>query len=264
MTTSELHAADVERLVAVLEDARSDDPGPAMPWALLEGLLHLVPCDLEVSYQHHEYAAYRMPLHQVVEPGGVRSGPFSTPEDPDDPFWVYWWHGPCSWPQRTGDLRRVTMIRDFFPTERDRLADPISDVLGAELHDCMLVSLPAPPGEARRICFMRGSGPPFTERDRQIAMLLRPHLQEIWLDAERRRSGVPKLTPREWEVLALAAEGVPFAAIADQLFISVGTVRKHMEHVRERLGVHSIPAAAVKAMPHAPAHLRLPRRRPPG
>ena len=90
----------------------------------------------------------------------------------------------------------------------------------------------------------------------EIAMLLRPHLQEIWLDAERRRDGVPQLTPREWEVLALAAGGLPYAAIAEQLFISVGTVRKHMEHVRERLGVHSIPAAAAKAMPHAPAHLR--------
>ena len=91
-------------------------------------------------------------------------------------------------------------------------------------------------------------------------MLLRPHLQEIWLDAERRRAGVPQLTPREWELLALAAGGMPYAAIAGRLFISVGTVPKHMEHVRERLGVHSIPAAAAVAMPHAPAALRRPRR----
>ena len=58
-------------------------------------------------------------------------------------------------------------------------------------------------------------------------------------------------------MLALAATGMPYAAIGERLFISVGTVRKHMEHVRERLGVHSIPAAAAKAMPHAPAHLRV-------
>ena len=104
---------------------------------------------------------------------------------------------------------------------------------------------------------MRHSEPSFTERERQIAMLLRPHLQEIWLDAERRRAGVPQLTAREWEVLALAATGMPYAVVADQLFISVGTVRKHMEHVRVRLGVHSIPAAAAVAMPHAPARLRI-------
>jgi DNA-binding CsgD family transcriptional regulator len=256
MTTSELRAADVERIVDVLEDARSDDPGPAMPWALLQGLLHLVPCDRDVSFQHHEYAAFRTPVHQVVEPGEVRIGPFSHPEDPDEPFWQYWWRGPCSWPQRTGDLRRVLLTRDFFPTERDRLADPISELL-PEVRESMLVSLPAPPGEARRVLFMRQTGPSFTERDRQVAMLLRPHLQEIWLDAERRRAGVPQLTHREWEVLALAAGGMPYAEIAGQLFISVGTVRKHMEHVRERLGVHSIPAAAAIAMPHAPASLRV-------
>src|SRR5215218_9980837 len=42
---------DVHRLVDVLDDARHDDPGEAMPWALLEGLQRLVPCDLCVSYQ---------------------------------------------------------------------------------------------------------------------------------------------------------------------------------------------------------------------
>jgi DNA-binding CsgD family transcriptional regulator len=257
MTTCELRDADVEALVDVLEDARSDDPGPAMPWALLEGLQRLVPCDLDVSFQHHEYAAFRTPVHQAVEPGGVRIGPFSHPVEPEHPFWQHWWRGPCSWPQRTGDLRRVTMIRDFFPTEQAWLADPMSEVLGPAVRECMLVSLPAAPGEARRICFMRHDGPAFTERDRQVAMLLRPHLQEVWLDAERRRVGVPQLTPREWEVLALAAQGLPYPAIARTLFLSVGTVRKHMEHVRERLGVHSVPAAVAKAMPHAPASLRV-------
>jgi DNA-binding CsgD family transcriptional regulator len=256
VTTSELYGADVEQLVRVLEEGREDAAGEAMPWALLEGLLRLVPCDYDVSYQHHDHGACRTPLHQVVRPGGLRDGPFSTPVDPDHPFWRYWWHGPCSWPQRTGDLQRVTLIRDFFPTEREWLADPMSEVLGPDVRECMLVSLPAAPGEARRICFMRTTGS-FSERDRQVGSLLRPHLQEIWLDAERRRAGVPQLTAREWEVLALAATGMPYAAIADQLFISTGTVRKHMEHVRERLGVHSIPAAAAVAMPHAPAHLRV-------
>jgi DNA-binding CsgD family transcriptional regulator len=255
MTTSELYATDVEALVGVLDDARSDPPGPAMPWALLEDLQRLIPCDLDVSFQHHEPRASRTLLIQGVEVGGRRAdvlGP--TPEEPDDPFWRYWWQGPCSWPQRTGDLRRVIKTRDFLLTEHDRLADPGSEIL-PELRECMMISLAAAPGEARRICFMRHDGPWFTERDRQLAALLRPHLQEIWLDAERRRAGVPQLTTREWEVLALAAAGMPYAVIADQLFISVGTVRKHMEHVRERLGVHSIAAAAARAMPHAPGHL---------
>jgi DNA-binding CsgD family transcriptional regulator len=257
VSTGELYAAHVEALVRVLDEAREDEPGPGMPWALLAGLQRLVPCDIDVSYQHHEYRASRSLLRHSVAEDGERLGPDGPePSDPDDPFWQYWWHGLGSWPQRSGDLRRVIQTRDFFPTERERLADPICEVL-PELREAMIVSLPAAPGEARRVIFMRYRGPSFTERDRQIATLLRPHLQELWLDAERRRAGVPQLTPREWEVLALAASGMPYAVLADHLFISVGTVRKHMEHVRERLGVHSIPAAAAVAMPHAPPHLRI-------
>jgi DNA-binding NarL/FixJ family response regulator len=40
-----------------------------------------------------------------------------------------------------------------------------------------------------------------------------------------------------------------YADIAAELFISVTTVRKHMEHVRERLGVHNVTAAAAVALP---------------
>ena len=72
MTTSELRADDVARLVQVVEDARDDDPGEAMPWALLEGLQRLVPCDLEVSYQHHAPTAHHTLLAQALEPGDVR------------------------------------------------------------------------------------------------------------------------------------------------------------------------------------------------
>jgi N-acetyl-anhydromuramyl-L-alanine amidase AmpD len=38
VSTSELYTTDVEALVRVLDEAREDDPGPAMPWALLANL----------------------------------------------------------------------------------------------------------------------------------------------------------------------------------------------------------------------------------
>jgi DNA-binding CsgD family transcriptional regulator len=256
MTTSELRSGDLDRMAAVVEDAYADDPTDALPWALLEGLARLVPCDVEVNYQRHDLRACATPCIQSVEPGDVRLPAEAIAPDPADPFWQNWWTSMCSWPQRSGDLRRVVHTGDFFPTERQRLADPMREVL-PDIAAAMIVSLPAPPGEARRVVFFRGTSPGFTERDRQVATLLRPHLQEIWLDAERRRAAVPRLSPREWELLALAAAGRSNADIAAQLFISVGTVRKHMEHIRERVGVHSIAAAAAVAMPHAPAHLRV-------
>jgi DNA-binding CsgD family transcriptional regulator len=252
MSAGHLRERDAETLFGVLEDGRRDDPAEAMPWALLDGLLRLIPCDLDVTYQHHVPGARKTRLIQGADPDGRREVLRLGREPVDEPFWQLWPHSMCSWPQRTGDLRTVIHTGDFLPTDRARRADPMLRYLEG-LQYSMIVSLPAPPGEVRRVIFMRASGPAFTERDRQVAALARPHLQEIWLDAEQRRRGVPRLSRREWEVLERAATGMTYDEIAAALFISVGTVRKHMEHVRERLGVHSVAAAAALALPRPPA-----------
>jgi DNA-binding CsgD family transcriptional regulator len=252
MSAGHLREGDADLLLQLVEDARHDDTGDPVPWALLEGLQRLVPCDEWVTFQHHDYGHRVTLLMQGVDEDGVHEE-----VDLDDPrchaeqFWQTWWQGPCSWPQRTGDLHSVLLSTDLFPTERDRLADPTSE--DNDVRYDMSVSLPAAPGEARRFEFMRGDGPAFSERDRQLMTLLRPHLIEICRDAERRRTGVPRLTPREWEVLALAGAGLSYDDIARQLVVSRATVRKHMENVRTRLGVHSIGAAAALALPHAPS-----------
>lgn len=248
MSVAHLREGDALRLLRVIEDAREDDPGAAMPWGLLEGLQRLIPCDLEVNYQHHAPARRTTRLIQWVTPRGVRGVESIGPLPPDDPFWSHWPTSMCSWPQRTGDLQSVIQTGDFLPTERARRADPMLRLLG-DLRHSLIVSLPAAPGEARRVTFMRASDPAFSERDRAVAALARPHLQEIWLNAERRRRGLPQLSRREWEVLERAATGMTYGDIAAELFISVSTVRKHMEHVRERLGVHSVTAAAAVALP---------------
>jgi len=54
-----------------------------------------------------------------------------------------------------------------------------------------------------------------------------------------------RLTDREREVLAGIASGQTNTQIARALDISVGTVRKHVEHILGRLGVASRTAAAV-------------------
>jgi DNA-binding NarL/FixJ family response regulator len=47
------------------------------------------------------------------------------------------------------------------------------------------------------------------------------------------------LTAREVEVLRLAAKGLSNKEIAEQLFLSVNTVRNHMQRVLNKLGAHS-------------------------
>ena len=48
-----------------------------------------------------------------------------------------------------------------------------------------------------------------------------------------------KLTSREVEVLEQLSTGLPYTAIAENLFISPSTVRRHIENIYQKLQVHS-------------------------
>ncbi len=54
------------------------------------------------------------------------------------------------------------------------------------------------------------------------------------------------LTPREEEILSYLSKGYRYKEIADQLFISVETVRSHLHRVYEKLHVRSRTEAVVK------------------
>jgi DNA-binding NarL/FixJ family response regulator len=56
------------------------------------------------------------------------------------------------------------------------------------------------------------------------------------------------VTQRELEVLRLVAEGKTNAEIAHNLFISVGTVKVHVERIIDKLGVSDRTQAAVRAV----------------
>lgn len=55
----------------------------------------------------------------------------------------------------------------------------------------------------------------------------------------RRRSGSVRLTPRETQLLTLAARGASNSEIADDLGLALNTVRNYMQRVLEALGAHS-------------------------
>jgi ATP/maltotriose-dependent transcriptional regulator MalT len=58
---------------------------------------------------------------------------------------------------------------------------------------------------------------------------------------------VLQLSPREKEVLAFVAQGMSNKEIGQALFISPVTVKVHVRHIFEKLGVRSRAAAALRA-----------------
>jgi DNA-binding NarL/FixJ family response regulator len=61
-------------------------------------------------------------------------------------------------------------------------------------------------------------------------------------------SGSSPLTPREIEILHLAANGYSAPAIAARLFVSPATVRAHFGNIYKKLLVHDRAAAVAKAL----------------
>ena len=56
------------------------------------------------------------------------------------------------------------------------------------------------------------------------------------------------LTSREFEILNELAGGLSYSQIADKLFVSPKTVRKHIENIYKKLQVHNKIDAVTKAM----------------
>ena len=64
----------------------------------------------------------------------------------------------------------------------------------------------------------------------------------------RGQSDTPALTPREQEILHLIAAGKSLPEIAKELFLGLATVKTHVQHLYEKLGVSDRAAAVATAM----------------
>jgi hypothetical protein len=157
-------------------------------------------------------------------------------------FWEHYWDWQhCSYVARTGDLRSVITNSDFYSAPamaQHRHDTDYARPLGQE-HSLMVRlprALPQAAGSDRhvRLELIRGAGPDFSERDRAVLTLLGPHLDQAYLEAERCRHPVPRLTPRQKDLLRLVAAGHTNSQIARRLGISEGTVRTHLENIYDR------------------------------
>ena len=253
MTVSE---RDLRSLAGMITEHRTDIPPQGLPVSLLSELMSHVRCDVIMlgsldSERETIWLGQAIPAE--INPADAALEPL---------LWRHYWDcQPCSYPERSGDLRSVITIGDFYSAREWHSTGMYCDLYrpkGFE-HELML-SLPAGPnrgpgpGKSLRLFLFRGPGRDFSEADRDLLTLLRPHLHQAYLDAERRRRPIPDLTPRHWQLLDLVAAGYTNAQIARRLGVAEGTIRTHLENIYRRLQVSSRTAAVTRAFPgrHTP------------
>jgi DNA-binding CsgD family transcriptional regulator len=241
---------DLRTLLGIISSDSGDLPPAGLPLSVLSGLKDQIRCDV-LSF-------FGLDSHRQAVWFGQ-----DVPADCDDdePYnqahWEHFWDfGPCSYPDRSGDMRSVTTFSDFYSARQLHSTGMYSDYyrpMGYEhqLRLCLPAGLgpAAARGKTVDLLLVRGSGPDFSERDRALLALLRPHLHQAYRDAERGRHPTPQLTPRQKDVLHLVGQGHTNAQIGRRLGVSEGTVRKHLENIYARLQVSSRTAAVTHAFP---------------
>jgi DNA-binding CsgD family transcriptional regulator len=243
---SNISEHDLRRLLDVVSPDAVASPCTEIPDEVLRGLTELIPCD-SVSYfvlDTHRSAVTHM---QEVALADI------VPDDDeaDAQFWEAFWEcESCCNPALLSGQEPVTMWQDFY-SERDyaRLLMAEYNRRMGFMHE-LLVCLPPQGGIQRRLMLARdASDVPFSERDRLLLTLLRPHLLAIRDRVEAERHTSPALTPRQLELLRRVAVGDTNRQVARDLGLSEGTVRKHLEHIYARLGVHSRTEAVAQIAP---------------
>jgi DNA-binding NarL/FixJ family response regulator len=90
-----------------------------------------------------------------------------------------------------------------------------------------------------------------TSGEQLVDALERIHRGEVFTPSEHAPlPGVPTLSEREREVLALLGSGLSNRAIADELYLSVDTVKTHVRKVFAKLDVTNRTRAALIARDH--------------
>jgi DNA-binding CsgD family transcriptional regulator len=243
-----LDAADyalVGRFVAeTAELAPGDEPFPV---PFLAALRRLVPCDA-VSFSELDRV-------REIELGGISDSDLG--DDWPGPEVSYWeirhQHPACHSHETTGDFsaHRVTDFVTHRQLRRTRIYAQWFRPQGVE-HQ-LTVGLDAPLWHTKVFLISRASGRDFTRRDCDVLDVLRPYFAgryELWRSRQGRTEPVAAaagLTSRERDVLDLVADGLTNAEVAQRLWISPGTVRRHLENAYAKLGVHT-RTAAVRAL----------------
>jgi DNA-binding CsgD family transcriptional regulator len=250
-----MRADRYEAMLDFLLDAVSDEGAATFPPHVLAGLRRVVRCDA-VSYREWSPQEQLESSLAADEPEAIRRVWRAYPQvRHDDPLRGGAWDGgPLPDRERLG---RPLAISDFISDREFRGGGLYAEVckpLGVRA--VMKAFLPT--GGATGASFIfETTRSRFADSDRLALHRLVPHLVQLRRNAHARnaylalldstaaaRTSLQRLTSRERVVLARAAAGETNAMIAQALFISSGTVRKHLEHIFDKLEVRTRTEAA--------------------
>jgi DNA-binding CsgD family transcriptional regulator len=237
-----LRRADLEAILGFLVDVGELEFDLPYPVGFVARLEDLIRCDA-ITYQEFDPVARR-------SHAAVYIGPEANVDDE-----VYWTVGPCpitEYRDRTGDLGSVRMS-DVIARRRYHELPVYRDYFRSFGLDHILdVGLSVDPRRHRTFTlFRRPSASDFSERERDVLEMLRPHLYHLEAQASLRRALskalgqrdgdrghlFADLTPREREIVELVGEGKTNAEIAATLWVAPSTVKKHLEHVYAKTGI---------------------------
>jgi DNA-binding CsgD family transcriptional regulator len=240
-----LSERDVRSALDLVYDAASMMEPDPFPRELLERLARLIPADAIVGY--HE-AIIGRPC-RVVE--SVEIPEEGIPADVQEAGGRFLDQDPIKHGPRRREVRALKLSDFLTRRERRKLEFYWYVWKPLGIDDSLRIWLPAPAGRARVIYLERGKRD-FSERERSLLELLRPSFVRIQARHQRKEAAASALTGREREILGWIARGKTSREIAAILVVSPYTVRKHVEHILEKLDVSTRSAAVARAFP-APA-----------
>lgn len=106
-----LRESDLRVLLDVVRAGYDDEPGQAMPSAVLHALAKLIPC-ASITFCELDVRDQVVLTDQEVSDAAASA---SQVAPIDEVFWAEFWNCRfCSYPERAGDLRSVVRLSDFY------------------------------------------------------------------------------------------------------------------------------------------------------
>ena len=251
MDVASLRRSDVSAVLDFLDDVESvsDKSDEIVTETLLMGVAKLVPSDT-VWRAECDYGRHSNEMHSSDR----RLGPVYEAQQ------ERWWqlheeHPILAYRDRTGDERAVT-LSDFTGRRllrRLAIYDEFFHPFGVEYS----VSIRMRTSLGCIVDFgCTRVAKDFSHRDRAVLDVLRPSLAHLLRlreppagDSDFMEAG---LTRREGAVLRLISVGLSNAEVAAALFVAPGTVKKHLDHIYEKLDVANRTQAAAWALSKSP------------